>query len=293
MLDDEVARRLRAAESQIVPAGSPITLVSLATKEAIHSAVDRALARIEAVKRITMAVLSATNRHDWVRHGEDSDQDDSPYLQTSGCEKIMKQFEIEFDLQPCVTVGHPEDNTYEFVFQGRVRAHFFSDIWYPVVGSRWSGDGFFTKGGKVRPDPGDVRKAALTNAYNRGIQTALGLRNLSWEDLERYAGIKKAEVAKVSYEGGKHKGAERTQAGTSAALGEGPRILVNLDYQDKTSQGIVKGLAQDERLWDGNAKVWVVKATKHNYGVVMDLVATGRGVKYKLEGTTDEEMQKA
>jgi len=27
--------------------------------------------------------------------------------------------------------------------------------------------------------------------------------------------------------------------------------------------------------------------------MIVDLVATGRGVTYKLEGTTDEEMQKA
>ena len=41
--------------------------------------------------------------------------------------------------------------------------------------------------------------AALTNLLGNGITRLLGIRNLTWEDLEKYAGIKKDEVSKVEY----------------------------------------------------------------------------------------------
>jgi hypothetical protein len=79
-----------------------------------------------------------------------------------------------------------------------------------AVGTRSSKDGFFKKYGKkdddgnaeVLPpseiDKGDVKKAAFTNLIGNGITRLLGIRNLTWEDLETF-GIKKENVGKVDY----------------------------------------------------------------------------------------------
>jgi len=218
-MEDDLARRLRAAESQLVPAGTPGAgaMVTLATKEAIMAAVERFLARIEAFNRIKMAALAATNRHDWVAHAESDDPDVAPYLQESGCEKLMQMFGVEIERDGGAKLTYADDQSFEFVYEGRARALVLSEIWYPVVGSRWSGDGFFTKGGKIRPDPGDVRKAALTNLFNRAIKTVLGLRNLTWDDLATYARIKREDVPVVTFEGGKFKAGARRRPGRARA----------------------------------------------------------------------------
>ena len=123
-----------------------------------------------------------TNKFDWYSHRAEGDPDGRPYLGESGAEKVIHAFSIEIEHDGGQRVPN-EEGGYEYVFQGRMRALQFSDVWYPVIGSRWSEDGFFTRGGKQRPDPGDVRKAGLTNFYNRGIKTVCGLRTLTWDEL--------------------------------------------------------------------------------------------------------------
>jgi hypothetical protein len=44
-----------------------------------------------------------------------------------------------------------------------------------------------------------VKKAAYTNLLGNGITRILGLRNLTWEDLQEFAGISKDQVGRVDY----------------------------------------------------------------------------------------------
>ena len=83
-----------------------------------------------------------------------------------------------------------------------------------VEGSRSSKDSFFKQylyeTGKERKEKPiderdnkrDVKMAALTNLLGNGITRLLGIRNLTWDDLEKFAGIKKEEVGKVEYKTG-------------------------------------------------------------------------------------------
>jgi len=48
-------------------------------------------------------------------------------------------------------------------------------------------------------DPGDVKKAAYTNCIGNGITRLLGLRNISYEDLEKVAGIKREQITHIRY----------------------------------------------------------------------------------------------
>jgi len=79
------------------------------------------------------------------------------------------------------------------------------------MGSRSSKDGFFRqydypKGGQKTEKPvydrdnkRDVKMAALTNLLGNGITRLLGIRNLTYADLEKYAEIKRDQLGKVEY----------------------------------------------------------------------------------------------
>ena len=78
-----------------------------------------------------------------------------------------------------------------------------------AIGSRSSKDPFFKRyvyvNGQRKElppseiDPGDVKKAAYTNCIGNGITRLLGLRNISYDDLEKVAGIKREQITRIEY----------------------------------------------------------------------------------------------
>lgn len=254
----------------------PVTaLARMATPEQIERAVGRMLARIAATKRLKLAILSLTNPIDWCNHTTEGDPDGQPYLQKQGAEKVVHAFEIELehDGGKLVYWGPNKTEDYEWIYDGRVRALQFSDIWYPETGSRYSEDGFFTRGGKIRPDPGDVRKAALTNFYNRAIKTACGLRGLTWDEIESVPHLKGAreKAINIGYESGGGSKRRQEPAGARSAIAAGPHIQVKLEFNDKLNQDRVKKLTPWN--WNGEEKYWEVGFTKENFGRVLDMKA--------------------
>ena len=270
---------------------TPEALADLATDEQIERAIRRIVARTKAIKKFKAAMLSLTNVRDWYAHAAEGDDDGSPYLAESGSEKIINAFQIEVrhDGGNRHTV---EEGGYEFVYQGEMRALVFSDIWYPVIGSRWSDDGFFTKGGTATADPGDVRKAAWTNWMNRGIKTVCGLKTLTWDELEKMPGLKdlRNRVQKIGY--------RRRGSGPAAAPGElseiekGAHIKVKCRKEDTVTQTAIKNLPARDRIWNGSPDCfyWVVRWSKENFGTVMDLHAANDAVKFKLYNIQKGEM---
>ncbi len=174
-----------------VPAIADDTLLQVA---------ERAEKRIEAVNKIKMLALKVTNGHDWVNQGG------KPYLQASGGEKVARLFGISWRISEPVYESE-EGGHYSYTYTGTFS---LSGATIEAVGTRSSKDGFFKKYGKkddegnaeVLPpseiDKGDVKKAAFTNLIGNGITRLLGIRNLTWEDLET-VGIKKENVGKVDY----------------------------------------------------------------------------------------------
>lgn len=154
---------------------------------------DRAEKRIEAVKKIKLLSLRVTNAHDW------TSQQDRPYLQVSGGEKVARLFGISWRIDDPVMVIE-EDGHFRFDYKG-----YFSigGAEIEAVGTRSSKDPFFSgsKDNKKPPseiDKGDVKKAAYTNCIGNGVTRILGIRNLTWEDLKE-AGIDKEKVSKIEY----------------------------------------------------------------------------------------------
>jgi len=182
-----------------VPAIADDTLLAVA---------KMAESRIDAVIKIKQLALKVTNARDW------NDQQGNPYLQVSGAEKIANLFNISWGfLTPEPLYEQDDDGHYTYTFQGRFS---LGGRTAEFEGSRSSRDSFFKQNlykkdadGKSklvrektideRDNKRDVKMAALTNLLGNGITRILGIRNLTWEDLEMYAGIKKEQVSKVEY----------------------------------------------------------------------------------------------
>ena len=166
---------------------------------------DQAEKRIDAVIKIKQVALKVTNARDW------TDQQGNPYLQVSGSEKIANLFNMSWRIEEPQYEEEPDGHfTYSikgtFSLGGRT-----IEVW----GTRSSKDGFFKKYEYVKVegkqdektlqppsaiDKGDVKKAALTNLFGNGITRMLGIRNLTWDDLQKFAGISQEMVkSKVSY----------------------------------------------------------------------------------------------
>ena len=150
--------------------------------------------RLAAFEKIWKGSLTRTNAHDWV------DEGGKPYLQASGAQKIARWLGVSWRVNPPIEEdlggGHYLIKyTGEFALGGAVISE---------VGTRSSKDPFFSRAkGRDLPaseiDKGDVMKSAYTNLLGRGITTLLGLRNLTWQDLESHARINQKNVQRVGY----------------------------------------------------------------------------------------------
>lgn len=162
----------------------------------------QAEARIDAVIKIKQIALKVTNVGDWC------DQAGKPYLMASGSEKVANLFNVSwYFLTPEPIYEEETDGHYTFTYRARFE---LGSRFIEVEGSRSSRDGFFTqnewkgqvktaKDVKDRDNKRDVKMAALTNLLGNGITRILGIRNLTYDDLEKFAGIKKEQIGKVEY----------------------------------------------------------------------------------------------
>ena len=281
-----------STELVIVPDLEPESLALLATDDQIERAIKRTLARIDATKRFKVALLSMTNHHDWYAHKSEGDPDGKPYLGESGAEKVIHAFSIEVEHDGGKRVPN-EEGGYEYVYDGRMRAMQFSDVWYPIIGSRWSDDGFFTRGGQRRADPGDVRKAALTNWYNRGIKTVCGIRTITWEELEaipHLANLRK-RVVSIGYTSGGAKGKDKGKPGEKSEIAKGPHICVKIAFGDEKNKALIKRIQPWN--WNGTegCKYWEIGFTKKNFGAVLDMHAADEdAVKFKLVNVPEKDL---
>lgn len=167
---------------------------------------DQAERRIDAVIKIKNVALKVTNARDW------TDQNGNPYLQVSGSEKIANLFNMSWRIEEPQYEEEP-DGHFTYSIKGIFS---LGSRTIEVQGTRSSKDPFFNKYDYSQPklpvtnkhpvlppssiDKGDVKKAALTNLYGNGITRMLGIRNLTWDDLHKYAGISQEMVkGKVSY----------------------------------------------------------------------------------------------
>jgi len=161
--------------------------------------------RIDAVIKIKQMALRVTNTSDW------TDQNGKPYLQVSGSEKVANLYSVSWKIDEPVC-EYEESGHFTYTYHG-VFSMMGRSI--EVEGSRSSKDPFFKKYDYIkvpgqsdkkteRPladlDKRDIKMAAMTNLLGNGITRILGIRNLTWDDLEKFAGITQADVLnKINY----------------------------------------------------------------------------------------------
>ncbi len=276
------------------------SLPAIASNSLIDIA-EQAERRVEAIIKIKKVALKVTNKFDWVN------QQDRPYLQVSGSEKIANLFNMSWRIDE-PRLEFEDDGHFTYTFKGEFSLAGRS---IEVEGSRSSKDPFFKKYDWLKDENGksiktgkpisaidkrDVKMAALTNLLGNGISRMLGIRNLQWSDLLEFAGIKKEDVAGVEY---KSKGErppiqepQKKQNGAPTTPTDGfdkTRISIkSVDEQVKTKDGkamksplyhIISDNMADYRTFD---KTLAVLASKE-VGTGMFFDVTYKKTEYGLD----------
>ena len=178
--------------------------------------------RIDAVIKIKQMALRVTNVSDW------TDQQGKPYLQVSGSEKVANLYSVSWKIDEPVC-EYEESGHFTYTYHG-VFSMMGRSI--EVEGSRSSKDPFFKRynwvgGQKIEKpiadlDKRDVKMAAMTNLLGNGITRILGIRNLTWDDLEKFANITQSDITnKINYKKDGEEQAAPTVARKSDTTGSG------------------------------------------------------------------------
>lgn len=183
---------------EIIENGS-MEIVPVIASETLIAIAEQAEKRADAMNKIKKVAIKLTNRFDW------TDQGGKPYLQVSGAEKIARLFGISWRIDE-PEFEKEESGHFTYSYKG-----YFSlaGATIEAIGTRSSKDGFFKKYGydngskhELPPseiDKGDVKKSAYTNCIGNGITRLLGIRNMTYEDLQEFAGITSDMIGKVDY----------------------------------------------------------------------------------------------
>lgn len=204
-------------ENELVANGTDVPAIGDSTLLALAEQAEK---RVMALNKIKKAALLATNARDW------TDQNGNPYLQVSGSEKVARVFGIAWKIDEPV-FEQEESGHFSYTYKGYFTV---AGATIEAIGTRSSKDPFFkryTGKGEDRKelppseiDKGDLKKAAYTNLLGNGITRLLGLRNLTWADIEEFAGITKDQVGKVDYKkNGKARDDIKSEGALTATIG--------------------------------------------------------------------------
>ena len=182
MIDDEKAV---AVISDDIPAISDDKLLMIA---------EAAEKRVDAMNKIKRAALRMTGPQDWTNQGG------RPFPWASGSQKIARLFGMSWKILGEPTFEKEEGGHFSYTYRGEFS---LAGSTIQAIGARSSKDPFFSKrhNKDVPPseiDKNDVKKAALTNCLGNGIMVMLGMKNLSWTDLEG-VGISAKDVSQVQF----------------------------------------------------------------------------------------------
>ena len=168
---------------------APMTVVGIENLLRLAETADK---RVVALNKLRLASIRATNDHDWI------DQDGTPYLQASGAQKIAPLWGIGWQI-----ISHSKttgDDSY--IWTTVLRLTDPAGRIVETIGTRSSRDLLFAKrAGKYLPmsevDEPNIKKASATNAIARGVSAMVGLRNITWTELEEH-GIKKEKTRVIT-----------------------------------------------------------------------------------------------
>ncbi len=264
--------KVKEAEIVEAPKNDPIkndTMGILAENRTMltEQYVETAGKQIQLRSKLIMTALKALKPHDF------QDFDGKPYLEGEGASRIM-----------AVVRGFKVSEA-KFVVE-QIAPHYFVDCSIPIefmgattvaIGDCSTSDSFFTgrdgKGGRFKKYVeqtgseimatrlllGDAKKKARENSISRGVSELLGLKGLSWADLEQLGFSRSGAGSTVSFKQGSQGAEAKTLTIAQAAtVTKGSTINIKGTVSD-VKERTVKGdkTVTDYILTDGNASIKV------------------------------------
>lgn len=207
----------------------------LDTTDDILAAANRRVAQLD--KIMTLAIRR-TNNQDWV------DEGGRPYLTSSGAEKIARLFGVCWRNVRAEKVMSSDENGQFYFYEYSGDFTLGKDV-ITAVGTCSQKDQFFSKkGSEVKPlseiDETNIRKAAYSNMIVNGITRILGIRNLTWDELDK-SGISKDKSPRVSYASGGNGGGRISAA-------QAKRFFALCKQAGKSDEEIKQYLAQNFKV---------------------------------------------
>jgi hypothetical protein len=204
-------------KNEIAQTATEVPASTDAVIELSTEAVAEAERRIDAVKKIKNISLRITNYLDWVN------EDGKPYLQGSGAEKVARLWGINFGIVD-LKKEHLEGGHIRYVYTGyftlkgaRIEAVGIRASNQPFFAKRWDNEKkehYMLDANMV--DQANVQKSAFSNCIANGVTRILGIRNMTFEDLQE-AGV---EVEKIKGFTFKKKGKDKPKTNGPAANGK-------------------------------------------------------------------------
>ena len=220
----------KQAQPSILTPSAPVV-----TESDLENALKVAERNERLAQKIKILAIKQTNPKDWV------DQDGKPYLQSSGAEKVARLFGISWRL----CEGYPKKETlkdeagtyYLYTCKGEFE---MGGKTVEVIGTCSQRDKFFGRKGcelkaESEIDITNIIRKAVTNMEVNGITRLLGIRNLTWDEINE-AGIKQENSNAVNYKTKSGEAAEVEgfiEAGSSKSGNTGGRAWKRYDITVK------------------------------------------------------------
>jgi len=185
----------------------PLGNEEIITLEEAEDLISIAQRRVLIIPKLIEMSLKQTTDRDWVN------QNGNPYLVHSGAEKVARLFGIKLrDIKTEKFMAEDTKGKY-YIYKTTGTAALpgkYDSI--EAVGTCSQRDKFWAYSNKewkdsLEIDETNILKASYTNFVVNSITHLLGLRNITWDMLEK-AGVKTAKVQKVEY----GKGSQKTEA---------------------------------------------------------------------------------
>lgn len=173
-----------------------------------HSIIDpiaEAEKRVDYINKVMKIALKVTKPQDWVDFGG------KPYLSGPGAERLRPLFGITLSDMKHERINLEDEKGTYYVIIVTGTVHFRGDS-IPVIGTCSSRDQFFAVRYENNEkyylpasevDITNILKAAYTNMLTNAVTRCIGIRNLTWEQLDEL-GFDRSKAAKVEFaQGGK------------------------------------------------------------------------------------------
>jgi hypothetical protein len=188
-------------------------------------------ARAEMMSTMTKSLVKACHQRNIL------DMGGNPFIDDDGCQKIARVAGISFST-PMVESRYEdgEDGQQEYVVEVSGEASILGQSLFDI-GACTSADGFISKRSNISHQQMkiEVKKKAYANWRGRCVRALLGLKELTWTELES-AGFSKDGASKVEYKKGKSSGKSEDGDDTRKKLGD---MILNAVDGNKTAAGDV------------------------------------------------------